>query len=282
MAAGGGSCRFSISHLALHHSVLSADRILAHAQALVGAPAELSGARWNRLCRIAGMSSTYYGADTGQVEMGIQPTAGQTLDSLLRTVAETEQGYAYATADGVLTLKAGTTRYGATSAATYTPQQVGRDLEFTTSDNYLVNDAEITRDGGGTRRTTNTTSLTDYGRYRTATSLPFLTDDQAESLSTWLVYKYADPGTRARQVTLDVTAKGLTASTVLAHDVSTLLTFSPLPAPAPASSVPLFIDGLSGSIGDEWSVTYTTSPGTIYDGWTLDTDLLGTGTLLLY
>jgi hypothetical protein len=46
--------------------------------------------------------------------------------------------------------------------------------------------------------------------------------------------------------------------------------------------VPLFIDGLEGSIGDEWSVTFNTSPGTLYDGWTLDTDLLGTGTLLLY
>jgi hypothetical protein len=279
---GAGYFDGYISHVAFYDFLLGDARIAAHAQALTGFPGETSGARWNRLCRIAGMASTYYAADTGQVEMGVQPTSGQTLDSLLRAVAEAEQGYAYGSADGVLTLKAGTTRYGATSAATYTPQQVARDLAFTTTDNYLVNDAEVTRGGGGTRRTTNATSITDYGRYRETPSLPFLTDDQCESLSTWLVYKYADPGTRARQVTLDVTAKALTASTVLGHDVNTLITLSPLPAPAPASSVPLFIDGLEGSIGDEWSVTFNTSPGTLYDGWTLDTDLLGTGTLLLY
>lgn len=279
---GSGTFDGYISHFALYETELSASRILAHAQALTGFPGELSGARWNRLCRIAGMSSTYYTADAGQVEMDALPTAGQTLADLLQTVAEAEQGFAYATASGVLTLKAGTTRYGATSAATFTSQQADPGLQWITNDAFLVNDAEVSRSGGGTRRSVASASKTSYGTYRTGASLPFLLDDQCAALASWLTYKYAEPGTRADGLELDVTAKALTASTVLGIDINSLITLSPMPAPAPASSVALFVDGLEGSIGDTWAVSYKTSPGTIYDGWTLDTDTLGTGTLLLY
>lgn len=274
-----------ISHVAVYTSALSAARIAEHARALDGWAGDTTGERWNRLCGWAGLDSSDYTADTTTATMGFQPTAGRNLLDCLQDVVDVELGTAYCDAAGVLTLKASTVRYNASSVLTLAPQTVDSDLEFVANDAYLVNEAEITRSDGGPSTAVDTASVAEYGRYRLAKTLYLEDDDQALGLADWLAYRYSTPTARAGTLVINQTAKAAAVSlaTMLGLDVDDLVTLSPLPATAPASSVQLFIDGLAGSIGDEWVIAFSTSPvGVLNDTFLIDTSQLNGSDVLAY
>ncbi len=272
------------SHFGFYLGALADARILDHYNAATAWTGETIDARWDRLCRIAGLGSTTYAADASTGTVGTLPTEGRTLASLLQTLADQEQGSAYCTTGGVLTLKARSNRYDKASTLTIAPQTVERNLDFVTNDAYLVNDATVTAATGATGRSISSTSVTDYGPVRHRLDIPADTLEQALNLAQWQTYRYSEPGTRARSFSVNATTKAasVTTTALLALDVDSRITLSPLPNPAPASSVQLFIDGVGGSVGDELVFTYNTSPTTNLDGWILGTDTLDTGTLLLY
>ncbi len=265
---------------------LTAQQISNIAAAGSATATETTGSRWNRLCRIAGLSSTWYAADTGGGNLLQQATKGTTLLSALGSVVQTEQGTAFASSAGVLTLKARETRYSRSSSITLAPQTISPGLEFTANDAYLVNSATVQAADGSTAFTTDSTSITDYGTYSTQASVNAPSwAPTAINLSQWLVYRYKTPTARARGLSINGTTKAasITATQLLALDVNSRITLSPLTGPAPSSSVQVFIDGLSGSIADEWEVTYNTSPTTALDGLVLDTSTLdNAASILLY
>ncbi len=247
---------------------------------------ETTGARWNRLCRVAGLSSTWYTADTGSGALLQQGTSGTSLASVLSSVAFVEQGAAFASAAGVLTLKAREARYNKSSTLTLAPQTVDRALQFTANDAYLVNTATVQTTDGASFYSSDSTSVTDHGTYSTQTTVNSpSTNATAANLAQWLVYRYRTPSARARGLSINGTTKAssVTATQLLALDVNSRITLSPLTGPVPSSSVQVFIDGLSGSIGDQWQVTYNTSPTTGLDGLVLDTSALdNAASILLY
>ena len=168
---------------------------------------------------------------------------------------------------------------------TLSPQTVDSDLAFTANDAYLVNEAEITRSGGGPYTAVESASQAEYGRYRLAKTLYLEDDDQALALADWLAYRDATPSARAGTLVINQTAKAATVSlaTMLGLDVDDLVTLSPLPATAPASSVQLFIDGLAGAIGDMWEVAFATSPvGVLNDTFLIDSSQLNGSDVLAY
>jgi len=274
----------SISNVAVYKSALSDARLLDHSNAMTSWTGESTGARWSRLCRVAGLGSTTYTADATTGTMGSLPTEGSTLTALLQRVVDLENGSAFCSTGGVLTLKARSNRYDKASTLTIAPQTLEPDLSFVTNDAYLVNEAAVADDSGEVGRASSASSVTDYGVSRRSMSVASDTYEQALNLAQWFTYRYSQPGTRARTVSVNATAKAasVTTTNLLALDVDSRITLSPLPAVAPASSVQLFIDGVAGSISDELVFTFNTSPTTFLDGWILGTDVLDTGTLLLY
>lgn len=255
--------------------------------ALTGWAGESGSARFTRLCGYGRLDSSRYvvGSGTSTATMGIQPLAGKTLAAALQEVADVEQGSIFVSPSGVLTYNARSNRYGKSSSLTIAPQSLERDLSFVTNDAYLVNEATVTRASDGYRFTASaSSSKTAYGLVTRAVSAGVDTAEQVVNLAQWLTYRYAEPGVRARTFTINGTTKAASVSTInlLALNVDSRVTLSPLPAVAPSSSVQLYIDGVSGEVGEELSFTYNTSPTNYLDGWVLGTSTLDVGTLLLY
>ena len=282
----GTALRGTIAYVAVNRDTLSAGTLLPdHAAAITSWAGEEASARFTRLLGWSGIDSSRYAVGTAtNTPMAAQPLDNTSAVSAVAAIDDAEQGSIYVTAAGVLTINGRANRYNKTSSLTIAPQTLSGSVDFVTNDTYLVNRATVTDATGYAFTSDNTTSQTAYGLISRAISAFVQNDWSVINLAQWLTYRWQDPGTRVRDLRINGTTKAssITAVQLLALDVDSRITLSPLPNPAPASSVQLFIDGLSGEIGDQWSVSFQTSPTTNLDGWVLGTGALGSTTTLLY
>lgn len=265
----------TLSNASIYDGALSAARVLAHYQAgATGGFAESTGVRIGRWARYLGIPTALLNLDAGAGSMGTQQSAGQDALTLMQDAATVENAPLFVAGDGRLRLRARTIRYNAASTFTLTADDLRHDLRFTTDDFGLANDVAYTRTGGATAVRTNAASITANGDYSDQVTLSTSVDAEAAAAADWRIANYSIPVPRLSTVTVDLdfqTSSSVIAS-VLAAEVGDKFTITGLPPQAPASSVTLFIEGITENLSsDGWSVTFTTSPGTVgQDLWKIE------------
>ena len=274
---GGGPYGGNVANVALYQTVLSSGRITAHYNAgLAGFTGDASDARFDRICAYAGIPASLYSSpEPGLTTMGVQPIGGKTVAGALQDVADTERGLVFVDQSGVTTFHARGHRYNTTPSFTLLGSDVSPSLEFTTDDQYLINDATVSRYGGGTKRVVNTDSVAQYDTYDVSLSLYSNDDTFTASLAQYLVNTYGDPSTRSSAVEVDLYTKNNTAptSSILAATIGNRFTITALPdaSSSPDTSIDLFIEGMSGSINtQQWIWRANASPAPVSSVWQLD------------
>lgn len=270
----------TISHVALTPSALTSSDILDHRNAgITGFSGDLSGTRASRILGFrlpTGLISTEAGTST----IGAQDTANQTILDAVQDVAESERGIVFASGSGVVTFHGRAHRYNATTALSVDAEtDLGSsDFALGLSDQFLVNDATVTRRAGATARAVNTSSVTAYGTYTQSLSVVVDSDTQAANIATNLANRNAFPTPRVSDLTFDLlttTTAGLDAL-LLAAEIGDRCNVTGLPSTAPTTTLQLFIEGVSGSISDdEFRLTFTTSPADTTSVWILGDSTYG-------
>lgn len=280
----------SISNVALFPTVLSDNRIRDHYHAgSTGFAGERSDQRFARWSRLAGLTNTTI--ELGGTVIGLQDSNGQSVLQLLQAVAGAEQGRLDTSpaTNGVL-LQTRAHRYNQTAKFTVDASLVNGDIAFTVDDALLVNDLTLTRPGGAPSgvRARNRLSEANYGPYRQTDATILNTDAQLSDAATWKVGVYGTPVARVAAVTIDLYTIGDQAliTSILQATTGDLFTITGLPLSAPATSVSLCVEGISGTLGmSEWTVTFATSPSVYGQAWFLGdpiNSLLGVSTNLSY
>lgn len=264
----------TISHVALTPNDLTAAEILDHRDAgITGFSGDLSGTRASRILGFrlpAGLISTEAGTST----IGAQETTGSTILDAVQDVAESERGLVFASGDGVVTFHGRAHRYNATADLSVDAEtDLGSpDFSLGLSDQFLVNDATVTRRAGATARAVNTDSVTAFGTYTQSLSVIVDSDTQAANIATNLANRNAFPTPRAADLTFDLlttTTAGIDDD-LLATEIGDRCDVTGLPSTAPSTTLQLFIEGVSGSIADdEFTMTFTTSPADTTAVWIL-------------
>lgn len=269
-----GTITGNISHVAAHAS-LTAARALAHADAgLDGFANETPAARLARYASYADVPSAETSFETGDVlNLAHIDTTGKTALACMREVEVTENGVLFDAADGTLTFHDRGHRYGATSAFTlvHDDGEIAAALEPVLDDQQLVNDLTATGSTGISARVKNDTSIDDYGPYRETLDLATSNAEEPLQAAGWRVNRYNEPGVRipGADVYLN-SADDTLRNQVLAADIGTRFTLSTLPSNAPASSMDMFIEGMTETItAVEHRVSFRTSPAEVFNVWLL-------------
>ena len=282
----------NISNVAAYPTALTATRILDHYNAGAnGFTGDTSDVRFDRVCSYASIPASLYSSpEAGLTSMGVQPLADKSVAAALQEIADTERGLAFVNSSGVTVFHTRTHRYNTLPAFTLLGSDVDPGLEFTTDDQYLINDATVSRYGGGSKRVVNSASVSRYDVYDVALSLYSDDDTFTASLAQYLVNTYGDPQPRSASVAVDLYSKNTTApvASILAATIGSRFTINALPdaASAPDTSIDLFIEGISGVVTDRaWSWSANASPADTSAVWQLDSStysVLDSSTVLAF
>jgi len=296
----------TLAHVAFAHgdtSIEISDARVAdlYAAGATGFAGDTPAARLARYAAYAGVAAAETDFETGHAPIGHIDTTGKTgktpLD-LMREVETTEggvlfdglgvRGYGsggYGTGpyssglDGSLTFHDRAHRYAATSAFTlsYADGHIKNQLAPVLDDQQMVNDMTVTNAAGVSARKVDQNSLDEYGTYAGSVDLATSDLDEPRHRSAWVVGRYATPEVRvsAVEVLLNDLPVAL-AQAVLSAVPGTRFTLSGLPANAPASSMDLFVEGVSDFITTtEHRITLRTSPASVYNVWILGDSTYG-------
>jgi len=256
----------SVVNVAVYPDVLDASRIALHASA--GLPSgETAAARWERVCRLAGLAAADYDTTGSSLAptptMGTQAVKGRPYIDAAQECADVEDGVSFLDRTGVMRLHLRGVRMGATVGLTLGPADVDADTVLLSDTDRVINDVTVTRTGGASQRATNAYSVAYYGTQDDSIDLSCETDEQALNAAEWTVYERAYPDERVDAVTVDLVSKAATVSVAdaLTADLSTLIELDGLPTPSASSStLSLFVEGVSDSITESsWRRTFTTS-----------------------
>jgi hypothetical protein len=254
--------------VAVYDTVLSPSRIADRHLAMTGWAGELTGSRFQRLARLAGLPSGLISvaSSAGGSTMGAQPVGGKTLTTALSEVAVTEQGKVVTDLDGLL-------RFAGRDVRIDPPQVVVLDARtdilndfdgLPVNDEGLLNDVTVTRVNGATQRAVNQASVDEYGAISDSIEAYLEDDEQARSLAEWLANKDAEPQLRAPVVKVSMgnlasKSPGKVAA-VMALEIGQRITLSYLPDGLPGTTLSVFVEGISDEWGkNDWVRTITTS-----------------------
>jgi len=288
----------SVAHVTTGPPVSEA-RLAAYSQAgLTGFVGETPAERLARYARYAGIPVAETDFETGHALIAHIDTTGKTPLDLMREVETTEGGVLFdglgvrgygsggygmgpysSGLDGSLTFHDRAHRYGATSAFTldYSAGHIKNQLAPVLDDQQMVNDMTVTNAAGVSARKVDQNSLDEYGTYDGSVDLATSDLDEPRHRSAWVVGRYATPEVRvsAVEVLLNDLPVAL-AQAVLSAVPGTRFTLSGLPANAPASSMDLFVEGVSDFItATEHRITLRTSPASVYNVWILGDSTYG-------
>jgi hypothetical protein len=284
----------TLAHVAVYGTgpeVTTADFAAHYAAGTVGFAGESSDQAIVRLAAYAGVPSAEVGTEAGNTtSMSNIDTTGKAPVEAMLDVVRTENGLLFDAGDGTLTFQSRGHRYGATSAITLnaSTQQIEGDLQPKLDDQGLTNDVTATQPNGITVRVVNQSSVDSYGVYRDSVEVLTTSDLEVASFAELLTTTYAEPLVRVPNASVNLIVQpSATVTSLLALELGDLVTFTNLPAQAPASTMTFFIEGIQESFGmapgETWVMTFNLSPGDIPgDVWILGTSQLGTDTVLAY
>ncbi len=144
--------------------------------------------------------------------------------------------------------------------------QLTDDLRFEVDESLIRNEVTISRANGRQIEVSDATSIDDYGQLDYSEEALITSDRDASDRANYILARYAQPSPRAAQIGVDLVNKTTTEQAVLnpallAADIGQRFAVRSLPSPAPASIVPLDVDGLEHSFTpDNWVVKLDASP----------------------
>ncbi|HEY5986955.1 MAG TPA: LamG-like jellyroll fold domain-containing protein, partial [Streptosporangiaceae bacterium] len=260
---------------AAHAAPLSASRISAHYHAGTdGFAGERTDQRAGRIADWLGLPAADRAFDVGNSTVAAQATAGKQPIEALREVERTEAGVLFMDTSARLVLHNRARRYNQTPAVEIPVSALVGAPVLPADDQFVTNDMTVTRPGGAGAQAVNQASADEIGTYRDSKEIISETDTAAAGVAQWRVGNYGEPGVRIPNVTVDIAKLERVAPSlvpgVLAADISTKLRITGLPAQSPASTVDLFVEGLTEQIGTRsWRITFNTSPAGHYQVWAL-------------
>ena len=278
---GAGGFTGSLAHVAAYEGVLSATRILEHANAgLTGFVNETAGARLARYAAYAKVPASETSLETGDVlNLAHIDTTGKTALQVMREVETTENGVLFDAGDGTLKFHDRSHRYGLASAfmVSVAAGECAAALEPILDDQSLVNDLTATGSTGVSGWAKDDTSITDYGPYRESLDLATSNAEEPFQAASWRVGRYAQPLVRIPGVEINLnSASTALTQAVLNAELGTRFTVTGLPSNAPASSMDLYVEGMTEQIAaDSHRISLRTSPASVFDLWILGDSTYG-------
>jgi hypothetical protein len=230
-------------------------------------------------------------ADVGTFSTGIaeQAALGSTCLTHLQDVERTESGKLYASrSNPTVVLQGRSVRYNPASAlsivyADYEPDDftLGYDTQ------KVANTLTLTRPGGATQRMVHAVSKAARGPIGRTVDTLCTTDLIVTDLGNWLLQRYATPSLELRGIRIEAYTMGLGIyRTLMAVDISTVITVTTMPSQAPSSSMSATVEGWSEDISiNQHRLQFHTSKPVTDNVWVLDDaaySVLGSTTRLAY
>ena len=264
----------SISNVAVYFdSSISVVDLLAHYTCgTTGFAGETADERAFRLVTYTGLGFL----DVGTFSTGIaeQAALGSSCLSHLQDVERTESGKLYASRSGpTVVLQGRSVRYNPTSAlnivyADFEPD----DFEMAYDTQKVANVLTLTRPGGATQRMVHAVSKAARGPMGRTVDTLAVTDLVVTDLGNWLLQRYATPSLELRGIRIEAYTMGLGIyRTLMAVDISTVLTVTTMPSQAPASSMSATVEGWREDIYErQHRLQFHTSKPVTNNVWVLD------------
>lgn len=270
-----GSNAAAYGYVAVHKSVLAADRIAEHADALLtGFTEDTSGERFERLMGYAGLE---FDAETGVTSsVPLMKIDDRNPLTLLQTLNQAEGGLIFEDASGRVAFQGRDHRSKEPLSLTLSAaaQQIGADLDVTDNDAGLLNDvtAASTEAGIASFRAFDAESDYAYGPYRATATIPTTSADEVRGYAEWQVAKRAQELTRISSVSVDVgNMADFDIPALLSVELSDRIALADLPEQAPAASLECFVESITESISfTSYTTTFALSPAELFDAWVLD------------
>lgn len=265
---------------------LTGERVAQIAQVATGM-AERSDQRIARLCRWLHLDADLVAAPGGSQVAYQTAMGGQALD-LIAEANIVESGLFFSDGTGRLVQHPRSHRYNARPAAVISTGDIDMTLPQIAMDaNAVVNDYEVTRPGGATYRARNLTSIRELDCEITGSAtILAASDSDLEAAANHHVARYGTPRPLLSSVTFDLlTASADMAALVLSLQVGDLITITDLPEQTPGgTAMDLFIEGISDPeiAHDRWTVSLSTSPGSLSIVGTLGYTALGSDFAIAY
>jgi hypothetical protein len=267
---------FAAQHYAIHDRALTADEVLAIANAGLGV-GETAVDRLERYAAYADVPSAEYSFDADAVTpMTVFDTTGSSAMELMQKVAETDGGVLFDAPDGTLTYQGRENRYNATAVLTLDAagSEVGASYAPKLDRSALINRVTATADSGAYSVTAeNTASIDEYGVHSPG-DLELLTTDtnHAHAAAWWRVNTYGEPSIRAPQLGVEIAAlSAARQATILGTGIGEKVTVTGLPSQSDSSSKSFFVEGYSESITDSLHrIDFNVSPAAGFDVWEIE------------
>jgi hypothetical protein len=242
--------------------------------------------RLSRLARYTGVPTAWTNFASCIHLVGTQSISGRQPLDVMREAARTEGMPLYVDRSGHLSIQQCNTRYNASSSWSVSALDLEAATAFADDFQYLVNQASVTANGG-TSQTVNgaagTASQDKFGVYNQSIQTASLNTTEAANAGLGIIGANADPVPRIAPLVIE--AATLATQTgygnawydaILATDISTVATVTNLPAQAPASSMSVFIEGYTETLGmGQHTFSFSTSPQTYTNAFQLDSATLG-------
>lgn len=289
----------TVGEIALYDgTVLSAARILAHASALLDPwKDDSTGTRIARVATQAGIPTALQSLDTGNttgLARIVDPIDGVAAIGPARDAEVTEQGALFVNAAGILTFydrhHNTNTNWIAPSfgdGGTASGEVPYSDLVEDYSEQTIINEALVTRQGGVPQKATDATSQANYGTYGHALDgTLYATDVEANDAAASFVDKYKDPLLRFQSITIDGQKNALTAGVVVARDIGDrIIVYRRPPGGGAIQTKEVVVEGVTHELdagNKSWKTVYSLSPADTRSYWQLTTGFstLGTNTKL--
>ena len=266
-------------------SAVDGFRLFQNAQffGVTGATAgETTGSRVTKILDTIGWPASMRDIDTGQTTVQADPATQRTALSALQTVATTEFGAIYMSADGKAVFQDRSVTAGSIGGTAKVFSDDGSGIGYNNvlwvfDDTQIYNLATITRTGGSVQTVSDSASIAQYFTHSyNQSGLLMQTDAEALNYAQAFVASRKDTAVRVDSLTLDLQQDNYDAGTIAGLDLDF---FDPITVTTSQPNSTLTkteqVFGVSHQIRpDSWKVNFTTAEP-IIDAFILDSTLYG-------
>jgi hypothetical protein len=204
---------------------------------------------------------------------GPQEVEGAPLDAI-HLVEATEDGLLFFDGAGAPNFRLRNYRINRSPDATVAADMIDPASVGFRGDNYgLTNDVTATRPDGAVSRVVNSASVQGHGRVKATISAVSTSDSALRILAAWQANSDGIQRNRITGIRVSLLNFPSLIPSVLGLELWRKLRLTGIPtAQAPAATADLVVEGWTEVISeDDWSMTFTTSPGEAVDVWQIGT-----------